>query len=108
MSNQLRSIKYALGICLSLAFVLSPLSPFARGDGGKGSPKVKVLVKGAPIHGANGIYFDAANRLCVGSVASRGFYVLDADSGRILDFFGPAQGVEGADDLIIGPDGAVY
>ena len=70
--------------------------------------KIKILVQGTPIHGANGIYFDKNDLLYVASVTGRDIQVMDRESGEILRRIGPEQGVEGPDDLIFGPDGSVY
>jgi sugar lactone lactonase YvrE len=68
----------------------------------------KVLVQGAPIHGANGIMFDAEDRLHIASVVGREILIMDPRSGRILDRLGTEDGVEGPDDLAFGPDGSLY
>jgi len=52
--------------------------------------------------------FDQADRLWVGNIGARQITELNARTGRILARFGPDQGVEGADDVAVGPDGAVY
>ncbi len=75
------------------------------------SPDVKatVLVQGSPIHGgSNGIYFDSDNQLYIASIVSRKIYRVDRETGEILKTFGTEQGVEGPDDLIVGPDGSIY
>jgi len=68
----------------------------------------KVLVQGAPIHGANGIMFDNNDMLYIASVMGREIVVMDPKSGRILDKLGTDLGVEGPDDLTFGPDGSLY
>jgi sugar lactone lactonase YvrE len=68
----------------------------------------KVLVQGAPIHGANGIMFDNNDMLYIASVMGREIVVMDPKSGRILDRLGIDLGVEGPDDLTFGPDGSLY
>ena len=64
----------------------------------------KVLVQGAPIHGANGIMFDSNDRLNIASVFGSEIAVMDPKSGRILKSI-PASG---PDDLTFGPDGSLY
>jgi sugar lactone lactonase YvrE len=68
----------------------------------------KVLVKGSPIHGANGLAFDSHDRLHIASVLGREIVVMDPRTGKILDRLGPAVGVETPDDLTFGPPGSVY
>jgi sugar lactone lactonase YvrE len=60
--------------------------------------RAEVLVQGAPLQGgANGIYFDNQDRLYIGSVGGQRITVMDPETGKILDKFGPEQGVDGAD-----------
>lgn len=68
----------------------------------------KVLVKGSPIHGANGLAFDQQDRLHIASVLGREIVVMDRRTGKILDRFGPALGVETPDDVTFGPPGSQY
>ncbi len=77
----------------------------AYGDD-EGEPKV--LVTGAPIHGANGVMFDAEDRLHIASDVGREIVVMDPETGEILDRLGPDRGVESPDDLTFGPDGSLY
>ena len=66
------------------------------------------LTAAAPFGYAAGMDFDNQGNLWVGSILSRTIIKRDPDSGRILARFGPAEDVEGPDDLAVGPDGAVY
>jgi len=68
----------------------------------------KVLVKGAPVHGANGLAFDTHDRLHIASVFGREIVVMDPRTGRILDRLGTDVGVETPDDVTFGPVGSVY
>lgn len=68
----------------------------------------RVLVKGSPIHGANGLAFDSHDRLHIASVLGREIVVMDPTTGKILDRLGPSVGVETPDDLTFGPPGSVY
>jgi len=68
----------------------------------------KVLVKGSPIHGANGLAFDQHDRLHIASVLGREIVVMDPATGTILDRLGPAVGVETPDDLAFGPSGDLF
>jgi sugar lactone lactonase YvrE len=64
----------------------------------------KVLVRGAPISGANGIMFDNNDRLHIASISGGEIVVMDPKSGKILERI-PASG---PDDLTFGPDGSLY
>ena len=66
------------------------------------------FIVGAFFQGANGIYFDDADRLHVASVASRHIGIVNTDTGAIIDTLGIDDGVEGPDDLTFGPDGSLY
>jgi sugar lactone lactonase YvrE len=68
----------------------------------------KVLVKGSPIHGANGVAFDSRDRLHIASVGGNEIVVMDPATGKILDRLGPEKGVYGPDDVAIGPAGSLY
>ncbi len=68
----------------------------------------KVLVRGAPIHGTNGLAIDEAGKLYVASALGQEIIVMDPRTGKILERFGPEDGVAGPDDLAFGPDGSLY
>jgi sugar lactone lactonase YvrE len=68
----------------------------------------RVLVKGSPIHGANGLAFDSRDRLHIASVLGREIVVMDPKTGKILDRLGTDVGVESPDDLTFGPPGSIY
>ena len=65
---------------------------------------MKVLVRGAPLHQANGIWADAGGHLYVGTAAGAQIAVLDARSGQVLDRLSYGT----ADDVTMGPDGSLY
>ncbi len=70
---------------------------------------VSVLAEGAALVGsANGMAFDADDRLYVANGAGQSISILDPDSGAVLDTLGPAQGVFAPDDLVFAPDGTLY
>jgi len=70
--------------------------------------EVATLVDGSPIHGANGVMFDAHDRLYIASVIGREIVVMDRESGAVLDRIGTERGVESPDDLAIASDGTLY
>lgn len=67
-----------------------------------------VLVRGAAIHGSDGVYFDSDDNLYISSVWGGEIVVIDPQSGTILDRLGPDDGVISADDVFIAPDGSIY
>jgi sugar lactone lactonase YvrE len=64
---------------------------------------MKVLVRGAPLHQANGIWADG-RRLYVATVAGGQIAVLDARNGHVLRRIQQAT----SDDVTMGPDGSLY
>lgn len=68
---------------------------------------IDVLAEGSEISGANGMFFDAEDRLWVASVAS-GLWVIDPESGETLERYDVSDGVLSPDDVTIGADGSVY
>jgi sugar lactone lactonase YvrE len=69
---------------------------------------MRVIAKGAPIHGANGINFGPDGNLYIASVAGREIVVMNPRNGKIMARLGPDADVEGPDDLVFGPDGSLY
>ncbi len=65
---------------------------------------LKVLVRGAPLHEANGIWADGRGRLYVATVAGAQVAVLDARSGHVIE----RLPYSAADDVTMGPDGSLY
>ena len=65
---------------------------------------MKVLVRGAPLHQANGIWADADGHLYVGTAAGAQIAVLDARNGHVIERLSYGT----ADDVTIGPDGSLY
>ena len=74
----------------------------------KHEPMVQVIMRCAPIRGANGLYFDKSDRLHIGSVFGREIIVMDPNNGKMLDRIGPDRGVDVPDDVTLGPDGSLY
>ncbi|MBZ5625514.1 MAG: hypothetical protein LAQ69_43485, partial [Acidobacteriia bacterium] len=68
----------------------------------------KVLVKGSPLHGTNGLAFDKQDRLYIASLWGNEIVVMDPISGKILQRIGADKGVISPDDLTFGPDGSLY
>jgi len=93
-------------LALSFSLLAAPLAladpPYQPPDGWK------KIVHGSPMHGSNGIYFDAADRLYVASVFGREIAVVDPKTGEFLDRIGPSRGAEGPDDLYVREAGTIY
>ncbi len=69
---------------------------------------LKELVKGAPIHAANGINIGPDGNLYIASFLGQEIVVLDKQNGTILNRLKTESGVLGPDDLVFGPDGSLY
>ncbi len=69
---------------------------------------LKTLVKGAALHGANGIDIGPDGNLYVASVLGLEIVVMDKQNGKIIKRLGQEVGVKGPDDLVFGPDGSLY
>lgn len=94
----------------AVALTLAMAAPASAGGAGgtRVEYQTKVMVRGAPIHGANGLAVDAAGRLLVASAFGGEIVVLDAGNGEVLDRIGHASGVDTPDDVAVGPDGSIY
>jgi sugar lactone lactonase YvrE len=68
----------------------------------------RVLAKGAPLHGANGVYFGPDDLLYIASFLSGDIIVMDPNSGHILRRIPLQGGMDGPDDLTFGADGSLY
>ncbi len=100
--TQLALLLLCIGLSALFASVVTPVTPAQATDA------AKVLVRGAPIHGANGIIIGARGTMYVGSVFGRDIVLVRSRTGRIIDRLGPADGYNGADDVAIAPDGSLY
>lgn len=92
-------------LLILVALVLATQAPIAAASSGVVS---KVLVRGAPIHGANGLSVHPNGRVYAASVLGLEIVIVDSRSGRIVDRLGADEGCAGADDLTFGPDGSLY
>ncbi len=97
-----------LAIALGLILVISPVMIAGAQPLERGTVTVKKLVRGAPIHGSNGIKIGPDGRLYIASVLGREILIMDPKNGKILDRYDSDQGVAGPDDLVFGPDGSLY
>lgn len=81
----------------------------ANARSGNASKSVlKVIAKGAALHGANGIDIGPDGNLYVGSVNGEEIVVMDKQNGKILKRLSHEVGVMGPDDIVFGPDGSLY
>ena len=94
-------------IAISILGVVTAI-PVLANHGDDNEADDRALVQGSPLHGANGIMFDANDQLYIASVFGREIVVMDPETGEITDILGVAQGVEGPDYLTFGPDGSLY
>lgn len=69
---------------------------------------VQILVRGAPLHGANGISFDSANRMHISTIIGSEIVVMNTKDGTIEKRLGSAEGVDGPNDLTFRADGTLY
>jgi len=69
---------------------------------------LKILAKGAAIHGTNGIYFGPDDNLYIASFYGQEIVVMNKQNGKILRKFGVADNVLGPDDLVFHPDGKSF
>ncbi len=67
--------------------------------------EVKVLVRGAALHGTNGLYFGPDGNLYVASVFGGEIVALNPNSGKVLKRIANAGT---PDDLTFGTDGSLY
>lgn len=94
---------------VALALAASSVAPMAVAGPGS-QPEVryqfKEMIRGAQIHGANGLAVDTDGHLLVASVFGSEIVVVDPLTGAISDRV--RDDVDGPDDVAIGPDGSVY
>ena len=67
-----------------------------------------VIVRGAPIHGANGLAVSASGRLLVASANGGEIVVLNRFTGEIVDRLDHGEDVDAPDDVAVGPDASIY
>src|SRR5262245_15531867 len=59
----------------------------------------RTLARGARFNASNGLIFGNDGAIYMASVLSRSIFKIDAETGEILQIFGPAEGVETPDDV---------
>jgi sugar lactone lactonase YvrE len=106
MENKKTIIVFAT--ILGLILMLGPVMIAGAQPLGRGTVTIKELVRGAPIHGSNGIKIGPDGLLYIASVLGREILIMDPLNGKILETYDSAQGVAGPDDLVFGPDGSLY
>lgn len=110
-------VKLAFLAVLFLAFSCSPDTALEREENlnaaNAQSKKavnsiLKVIARGANLHGANGIDIGPDGNLYVASVVGLDITVMDKQNGKIVNRLSNEVGVKGPDDLVFGPDGSLY
>lgn len=101
-------IGLAVGALAVASAVPAAAAAAKGGPAVEGGYQVKVLVQGAPIHGANGLAADSAGRVLVASLFGGEIVVLDGRTGQIVDRLGHGVGVDAPDDVAVAPDGSMY
>ena len=99
-----RTLFILSALILSTVMVMADAAPGAAAE----KAVMKVIAKGAAIHGANGVYFDADDNLYVASVLDLEILVINPLNGEIIKRLGADEGIQGPDDLTFGPDGSLY
>lgn len=80
----------------------------AGSSGQREERQAQVFIRGAAIHGANGLAIDAHGRLLVASVFGAQLVALDRQRGQVVTRLGHESGVDAPDDVAVGPDGSIY
>jgi sugar lactone lactonase YvrE len=70
--------------------------------------ELRVLVKGAPVKGSNGLDVGPDGNLYIASVNGQEVVVMNKNNGKILNKFGTDKGVLGPDDLVFNPEGTAF
>jgi sugar lactone lactonase YvrE len=113
MSTSLKSDKARLYLLLSPIFatVLSITGCDDNSSGAKavvGKADVELVIGVPMVGGANGMFFDADDKLWVGNVFGGTISRIDPETGEILEQLGLEEDAGWADDLTFGPDGTLY
>lgn len=90
----------------SFAFVIA--GTMLLGASSTAFAKPSVFVKGARLHGSNGLNVGPDGRLYVASFLGGEIAVVNRKSGAIVGRLDASDGVDGPDDLTFGPDGSLY
>lgn len=114
MNKNLKYLVFCFGLILALLVSGLAVRSIAQAQEGSlvgashGQMITRVLVRGAPIHGTNGMFFGPDGNLYIGSVLGGNITVMDPNSGKIIRQIILEQGMEGPDDLTFGSDGSLY
>ena len=106
-----RLLTIACVAALVATFSLPAVAPAARTSAAPPPLLEKVLVRGAAIHGGNGVAVDHAGRVLIASVWGQQIVAVDRLTGKVLQRYGPLyRGVPVGtpDDVAVGPDGSIY
>jgi sugar lactone lactonase YvrE len=103
-------MNFKLYSILSALIILATLSSCDKDDDpvtGNGY-EVNEIVKGAVLHGTNGLNFGPNGNLYVASFLGQEIVEMNKQDGSIIKRIGRDMGVNSPDDLVIGPDGSLY
>ncbi len=75
---------------------------------GIGGVHKSIIARGGPIHMANGIFFDAQDRLYIARFFGGEIPVMDRENGLVLKRLRGETGVDGPDDVTVAADGSIY
>lgn len=107
-----RRFSVAMAVTSLVAIALAPAATGARstttGSDEHGAYVKSVLVRGAPIHGSNGLAIDTRGRLLVASALGGELVAVQPRTGHILARLAEETGVDSPDDVAVGPDGSIY
>jgi len=102
-TNERETRMLSMTLALVTGLLLGPFALASAADA-----EENIFVQGSPVHGANGLFFDAQDRLHIASLWGYEIVIMDPDSGDVLDRFDIKDGVYCPDDVTIGPDGSIY
>jgi sugar lactone lactonase YvrE len=110
--NPRKPIVAFIALCILLVLTLVP-GPL-RGAGVQDQvsedvcPRPVPLVRGALVHGANGMAFDSEGQLHVASVFGDEIISIDPETGDLIGTIGANMQVVGPDEIAFGPENEVY
>lgn len=95
---------------LSAFIVLATLSACDKDDDPVNGNNYEVteIVKGAALHGTNGLNFGPDGNLYIASFLGQEIIVMNKQNGTIIKRIGRDMGVNSPDDLVFGPDSSLY
>ncbi|HET8604545.1 MAG TPA: hypothetical protein VFM09_11490 [Marmoricola sp.] len=98
-----------MAVVALMGLTLAPAATGASSTAQRSTPgyNTKVIVRGAAIHGANGLAVKAG-KLLVASAMGSEIVKVDRRTGAVLQRIGQGPAVDSPDDVAVGPDGSIY